>query len=231
MSETDSFIEEVTEEVRQDRVFNLLRRYGWIGVVAVLAIVGGTAFNEWSKAQARAKAQAAGDAIVAALETNAPEARVAALDALDESKFTPGASAIVDFLKAAELGSSGEDAAAQAALGDIAAKGDLPDIYRQIATFKEASLTGDLSVDDRRQRLSTLTRPGQPLRLLATEQLALIDIETGDKDAALEKLQALVVDAEVTAGLRQRATQLIIAMGAEPQRIAGQEAGAAQSSQ
>ena len=61
------------------------------------------------------------------------------------------------------------------------------------------------------------------LRLLAIEQLALIDIEVGATKAALEKLQSIVIDAEVTAGLRQRATQLIIALGAEPETLVGQE--------
>ena len=41
MSETDSFIDEVNEEVRRDRLYAALRRYGWIAIVAVLAIVGG----------------------------------------------------------------------------------------------------------------------------------------------------------------------------------------------
>lgn len=45
MSDTDSFIEEVTEEVRRDRLFGLMRRYGWIAVLAVLLLVGGTAYR------------------------------------------------------------------------------------------------------------------------------------------------------------------------------------------
>ena len=52
MSESESFINEVTEEVRRDRLFRLARRYGWIAVVAVLVIVGAAAVNEWRKAQA-----------------------------------------------------------------------------------------------------------------------------------------------------------------------------------
>ena len=50
----------------------------------------------------------------------------------------------------------------------------------------------------------------------------MLDIEAGDTAAALEKLQGIVVDAEVTAGLRQRATQLIVALGAEPDVLSGQ---------
>ncbi|KKK62940.1 hypothetical protein LCGC14_2999320, partial [marine sediment metagenome] len=75
MSNTDSFIDEVTEEVRRERLFGFLRRYGWIAVLAVVLIVGGAAYNEWRNASERAEAQAFGDALLAALEADSPEAR------------------------------------------------------------------------------------------------------------------------------------------------------------
>lgn len=224
MSDTDSFIEEVSEEVRRDRLFGLMRRYGWIAIVAVLALVGGAAWNEWNKAQVRANAQNAGDAILSALEADAPSARVKALQDVQNQDVTQGAKAVVALLQAAEQGVDGDAAGAQAALEKIASDGSLPEIYRQIASFKAASRAdGSLSVEDRQIRLEALSAPGMALRLLATEQLALIDIEAGDTDAALEKLQSMVIDSEVTAGLRQRATQLIIALGAEPEKLVGQE--------
>ena len=37
MSGTDSFIEEVSEEVRRDKLFAKMRKYGWIAVLLVLA--------------------------------------------------------------------------------------------------------------------------------------------------------------------------------------------------
>ncbi|WP_439142412.1 hypothetical protein [Planktotalea sp.] len=223
MSDTDSFIEEVSEEVRRDRLYGYLRKYGWIAVLAILAIVGGAAYNEYSKAQTLAKAQTAGDAILAALEADEPEARVAALEEVRGQDITQGAKAVVSLMQAAEQGASDDAAGSQAALEKIAVDGSLPEIYRQIASFKAASQSdGSLSVEDRRIRLEALSAPGTSLRLLATEQLALIDIETADTEAALEKLQGIVVDAEVTAGLRQRATQLIIALGAEPEVLSGQ---------
>ena len=223
MSDTDSFIEEVSEEVRRDRLFGLMRRYGWIAIVAVLALVGGAAWNEWSKAQTRAQAQSAGDAILAALEADDPSARVSALEAVRGQDITQGAKAVVALLQAAEQGVDDDPVGAQAALESIATDGSLPEIYRQIASFKAASRSdGSLNVDDRRIRLEALSAPGMSLRLLATEQLALLDIDAGNTDAALEKLQSMIVDAEVTAGLRQRASQLIIALGAEPDTLVGQ---------
>jgi hypothetical protein len=223
MSDTDSFIEEVSEEVRRDRLYGYMRKYGWIAVLAILALVGGAAYNEYSKAQERAKAQTAGDAILAALEADEPNARVGALEAVRGQDITQGAKAVVSLMQAAEQGAADDAAGSQAALEKIAVDGSLPEIYRQIASFKAASQSdGSLSVEDRRVRLEALSAPGTSLRLLATEQLALIDIETADTEAALEKLQGIVVDAEVTAGLRQRATQLIIALGAEPEVLSGQ---------
>ena len=79
MSETDSFIDEVTEEVRRDRLFGLMRRYGWIAVLAVLLIVGGAAYREYSRASDQSAARALGDALLAALDTEDTDARSSAL--------------------------------------------------------------------------------------------------------------------------------------------------------
>lgn len=215
MSNTDSFIDEVTEEVRRDKLFALLKRYGWIGVVAVLAIVGGAAWREYSAAQRQAQAEVFGDALRGALEADAPADRAAALTDVT----APGAEAraVTDLLAASELASAEEGAAATKLLDDAAANGDLPEIYREIAAFKAVSRTDSgLSDDERRIRLEALAVPGKPLRLLAEEQLALLDIKAGDTEAALEKLQRILEDAEITAGLRQRATQVIVALGGTP---------------
>ena len=57
VSDTDSFIEEVSEEVRRDRLYKFLRKYAWVGILAVVTIVGGTAYLEFQKAQARTEAE------------------------------------------------------------------------------------------------------------------------------------------------------------------------------
>ena len=82
MSDTDSFIDEVTEEVRRDRLFGYFRRYGWIPAVIIFALVGGTAYNEWSKAQVAQVAQARGDALLDALELEDEAEQAAALSAI-----------------------------------------------------------------------------------------------------------------------------------------------------
>lgn len=214
MSETDSFIEEVSEEVRRDRLYKLLKRYGWIGVVAVLAIVGGAAWNEYSKAQERAKAQALGDAILDALESEEPSERVTALNEIEAE--APGGRALLAMMKAAEEGVDGQSEAAAETLASVARDGDVPEIYRDIASFKRLLQLGSaLETDERRTGFEALARPGNPLRLLAEEQLALIEVENGETEAAITRLRAILEDSEVTAGLRQRVSQAIVALGGE----------------
>lgn len=214
MSNVDSFVEEVNEEVRRDRLYGYLRRYGWIAVVAILVIVGGAAFTEYRKAQDRAEAEALGDAMLAALSANDSAGRAEALETI--SAETPTSAAVLRMMTAAEEVNAGNTDAAIATLNTIATDGEVPEIYRQLAQFKAVTLQGtDAPAADRRQALEAMAQPGNPFRLLAIEQLALIDIETGDTDAALARLKAILADAEVTPGLRRRASQLIVALGGE----------------
>ncbi|EEE37912.1 hypothetical protein RKLH11_1751 [Rhodobacteraceae bacterium KLH11] len=222
MSDADSFIEEVTEEVRRDRMYLLLRRWGWVGVVAVVAIVGGAAFNEYRKARDTSQAEALGDAILSALSENGATERVASLQAVEPQSV--GGDAVLNMLLSASQIEAGSEQDAVNSLNAIATQGDLPEIYRAIASFKALLLQTDtMPVADRRQQFEALAIPGAPLRLLAEEQLALIDVAEGNTQAALDRLQALRQDAEASVDLQQRAAQLIVALGGEPQPVATQQ--------
>ncbi len=213
MSDSDSFIEEVSEEVRRDRLFGLMRRYGWIAILAVVVLVGGAAYNEWRKAQDRAQAEALGDAMMAALETEDNGARAAALD--DVAAAGPGSRAVIDMMAAAEA-LAGDPEGARQRLLRIAGDDGVPPIYRQIATLKAVMIPGsDMDAGARRTQLDGLALGGGVTRLLAEEQLAYLDIEAGDRAAATDRLRSIASDAETTPGLRRRATQVIVALGGE----------------
>lgn len=209
MSNPDSFIEEVTEEVRRDRLFGLFRKYGWIGLVVILALVGGTAWTEWTKARDAARAQAFGDALIDALDHGTPEERREALAAVPA---TGEQVAILNLI----LGSDpAEDKAATlAALETVAADAALSPAYRDLAVLRRVLVGGtDLALADRRAALEGIAAPGRPYRTLAAEQLAYILIEEGKPDAAIAALTALLQDQEASAALRARAGQVITALG------------------
>lgn len=212
MSDTDSFIEEVTEEVRRDRMFLMLKKYGWIGALAVILIVGGAALREVSKAKAQAAAEGLGDGITVALNKADAASRAKALDAI--STESASGKAVVKVLQAGALADSGDVGGAVELLNSVATDGELDLIYRHAAAFKALGLQAEtLSAQDRKLQYGALAAPGAPLRLLAEEQLALIEVSEGDTEAAIARLKAISQDAEVTRDLIDRASQVIVALG------------------
>lgn len=213
MSNPESFIEEVTEEVRRERLFALLRRWGWLGILAVLLLVGGAAFNEWRKARDMAAAQALGDALLAAQAAPDPAGALAGL----AGDGTPAEAAVlVDFLLAEQELAAGDTQAAAARLEARAAMPDLPELWRDLAALRAVALGRSLgqSAEARRLALTPLAAPGRPYRLLALEELALIDLETGDRPGAIARLREILADAETTPDLRERSRAALTALGA-----------------
>lgn len=212
MSDTDSFIEEVTEEVRRERLFQLAKRYGWIAVLAIVLVVGGVAWNESRKASKMRAAQAFGDSLLSALDADDPIKRSAALAEVEAPNA--GGAAVVALLQAKADVASGNIDQAVAALEALSNNADVPLIYRQVASFRALGLQAPtLSADARRAGYETLIGGNTQLRLLAEEQIALIDVEEGKTEAALDGLNAILADAGATAGMKRRATQMIVALG------------------
>lgn len=213
MSETDSFIDEVTDEVRRDRLFAMFRKYGWIGILAVLVIVGGAAWNEWQKARAEAAAQAFGDKVAAALANNEPAARETALTAIEAGG--PGRAVILAFLTSAEAEKAGDKDKAVAALKAIADNGGLSQTYRQLAELKMVMIAGDgMDAGERDKILSSLATPGGTYRTLAMEQQALIMVDAGKVDDGVKLLSQIREDAEATQSQKARIDQMLAALGA-----------------
>ncbi|MEP1613872.1 MAG: hypothetical protein ABJL72_18370 [Roseobacter sp.] len=216
MSDTDSFIDEVTEEVKRDQFYGMLRKYGWIVALVIVLIVGGAAFSEYRKAQARAVAEGLGDQILTSLAAESPADRQTDLEAIATPAI--GGQTIVAFLAAAEAQQAGDIDQAVALLEMISVNGDVELVYRQIAAFKSLVLQADtMDADARRQQLDALAVPGAPLSLLAQEQLALMDVAQGQTDAAIERFQNIIQDAGVSSDLQQRALQVIVALGGTPE--------------
>lgn len=211
MSEQDSFIDEVTDEVRRDKLYAAVRRYGWIGISAVVLIVGGAAYNEYRNAQATAAAQARGDAILAAMENQDLVERANGIEAAgDGGEF----SAVAGLLSAGQATLEEGRPEAIARLEALAGDTSLPPLYRDLAVLKSTLLNeANIAPQDRIERLSPLTAPGAPYRVLALELTALAHASDGNTDEALSIYTSLVEDAEATEGLRQRATQMIVALG------------------
>lgn len=211
VSNNESFIDEVTDEVRRDTLYATFRRYGWIAVLAVLVLVGAAGWSEYSKARNAAAAAARGDAIYDALQIDDANGRRDALVALAGQT---GSDPVERLLAAAAQQESGDPAAAADMLDAMTTDIEVAPLYRDLAAFKALMLRADtLDPAARIAGFAQLAQPGAPFRLLALEQTALAQVDAGDTDAAIATLKGILSDAEVTRGLRERAQNLIVALG------------------
>lgn len=210
MAETDSFIDEVTEQVRRDRLFKVYKKYGWILVLLVVGIVGGAAYNEYAKAKRIAAGEAAGRAFAAATADSDPAA-------LQDLVAAGGDVAVVAQLQQAALFVANNDrGAALTILNTLASDANLAPAYRDLALLKLVIMDGaNMSAGDLDAALGSLTLPGAPYRMLALEQSALRYMRDGDTAAALRELEQIVNASDASEGLRRRAQELTIALGGE----------------
>lgn len=213
MSNPDSFIDEVTEEVRRDKLFGLFRKYGWIGVVVILGVVGGTAANQVLKARAEARAQAFGDAVIDAYDMGTPEERRAALAAISADGDQAVILALVEAADPAQ-----DKAATLAALDRVLADTALAPVYRDLAVLRRVGVAGaDQPLAERRTALEGIAVAGRPYRALAAEQLAYLLLEEGKTAEAIAALQALGEASDAPSALKSRVAQVITALGGAPQ--------------
>lgn len=216
MSNPESFIDEVTEELRRDRLFAAFRKYGWIGGLIVVLIVGGAAWREYGAAQDKTRAEAFGDALIDALDVGQDEARAAALA---DVPATGSQAALKILVQTADL--AADRPAAVAALAALAEDVSQPQLYRDLAALRRVMLAGaDLPIADRRATLQALAPRG--FGILAREQLAYLLIEEGETVQAIAALSALIQEEGAPEGLIARASGAIVALGGDlPERSAG----------
>ena len=209
MSNNESFIDEVNEEVRRDQLFTYIRKYGWIAALTIVGLVGATGWTEYKASQDRAAEQAAGDAIFDALDQNEWADRQAAFAQLPASVMSL-------LMTGAAAQEAGDTAAAADAFTALANLEGARQIYRDLGAFKALlANSANLTPADRIAGFEALAMPGANFALLAKEQIAVAQLEAGDAETALATLREISGDATVTQGLRNRVEALIVALGGD----------------
>ena len=218
MSDTDSFLQEVSEELRRDRLYKNLRKYGWIAILLVILIVGAATYREYLKSQAATEAQLFGTSIIDALNEKNAVDRISKLQKINVP--SENAKAILAMLLSAETNGNNSSGLENSTLSDITQSLSIDGHYRDLLNFKILLASAEtMNLDERSTAFEALSKPGNPFSLLAEEQMVLIEIELGNTDKAIKKISQILLDAELTAGLRNRATQMMIALGKDPELI------------
>jgi hypothetical protein len=225
---TDEFIREVDEAVRQDRWLQLWKQHGAYIVAGALAIVVGTAAGVgWRNYQASQRLDEARRYAAAAQLLRQDHAKEAADAFLALARTADGGYGTVARLRAAEAQErAGEAAAATQSLGQLSDDSKASPAYRRLGDLLAAQSNFD-HTDPKALigRLEGLTAADQSWRYSALELEALAQIRAGDVEAARRTLNVLLDDPRTPADLSRRAAELMTALGGSPGEDAGTAAG------
>lgn len=213
---------EVEEELRRDKATELLKRHGskLLGVaLAIVLGVGGWRLYESYMFKERSADGAAFESALADLNAGKPEGATA-LTAL-AAKKSGAYPALARLRLASDLAAKAKDDASRAdavsAYDAIAADAALPAELRDFAKLRAAyALVDHAPYADIEKRLMPLADKDGAYRHSAREGIALAAYRAGQFDKALDALQAIILDTDAPAGLRQRAELLLAVVRSGP---------------
>ena len=207
----DSFIREVEQELRSDKVKALWDRFGWLivgGAVLVVALTA--AWRGWEYWTER-RANASGDRFLAAVEAIEADDRDAARAVLAELQVDGAGryDLLARLLDASLLGDS-DPAAAVAAYRAVADDGDTPPAIADVARVRAAYVLVDSGEPGEVAALvSPLAVEGEPMRHSAREALALASWRADNRGEAAEQFRLIVADPGTPPALRERAETML----------------------
>ena len=235
---TDEFIREVDEAVRQDRWLELWRRYGSYVVGAALAVVLGAAvgvgWRAWQQQQKVEEARRYAAAQQLLRQDRPAEAAIAFAALAEEADSGYG---VLARLRAAEAqAQAGDRAAASVVLDRLASDAEIAPVYRSLAELLAAQqqlaagqaprsihpLCGCQPPPSAGQappspaELEALAGVEGPWRHSALELRALAQMQSGDTVAARQTLDDLLADPLTPPDLARRAAELLACLGGPP---------------
>ena len=231
---TDEFIREVDEAVRQEQWLKLWKQYGSYVVAAALALViGSAAAVGWRAWQEKVRLDDARRYAAAQqlLRDDQPAEAAEAFAALAEDARS--GYRVLARLRAAEArAQAGDPAGATAALEQLAANDEADPVYRALGRLLVAQREfADGQPSAVLAELEPLVGIDGPWRHSALELRALAQMQSGDTVAARQTLDDLLADPLTPPTLGRRAAELLAFLGGppaaeQPAAEAGQEPAA-----
>ena len=211
--------DELNEDLRAERNRALARRYGLVAAVAVVVVVAGVGgWQAWAWRQSRLAAAQAGPYLAASgvLTPGAEPGHPTDAEAFAKiaAAAPSGYRTLAQLQEAALRWSAGDTGAALALWNQVSNDGDDP-LLRDMASLLWAQHSVDVGdVAAISARTSKLEAQANPWRPLAQEVDALVALRLEDKEKATRLLRGLLTDPLAADGLRLRASELLVALGA-----------------
>jgi hypothetical protein len=202
VSENESFIDEVTEEVRRDKLYLLLKRYGWVPVIVIITVILTSIFIEIRNNAKVIEAENLGDLLASSLSGDTEVKAILSNDISSTPK-----SLIALLLEAKILENKLEYQTAIATYQTVLNREEIPTSLRDFVKFKLVLLVKDDPIGVKKL-IGDLINPDGSFYLLALEQKVLIEIGEKRWNEAIANLNLILADPDVSQGMISRATQI-----------------------
>lgn len=221
-NESDSFINEVDESLRQDRIVSFFKNNAVIiaaGLFGIVVAVGGwQAYQHYRLEGARSHAEEYSEAQRQFQENNLADAKASFETLSTEGPGVYRAMAMME--RAAILEQEGDLAGAVAGF-DAAAEAASDPIMRDTARLRAAYIAADTQdFPALRTRLQPLVESDSRLSYLARELLAIEAWEAGEIDLARTTLENLQLAFEAPQAVQERARVALAVIGPAPEAAA-----------
>ncbi len=206
----DLAAQEVDEELRRDQLNALWKTYGKYIVGGAVGIVLAVAGNEIYTSQVKSGQESSSTVFDAAQTASSTDGADAASIWQEAIPALSGGYASLAQLRVAQAQAKiGDIDAAIAAYDSLATSGEtdvvLVDFAKLMAALLVAEKKADL--DGARVRLTSIAQKGMPWYYSALEQIAFIDMQQGQSEAAHDKFLRLAGDSETPQSISNRAAQ------------------------
>lgn len=219
---TDTFVREVDENLRRDRLQDFAKRYGvWLIVAVVLFLGASGGWIYWQHRQAQQSEQQVEQLADVYRDFGAGNTAGAAqkLDQLSGSG-SEAVRASAAFGRAALAIEENDHKLAIAKYREIAADKSLPRPFRDLALIRQTALEFDqLKPEEVIGRMESLAKPGEPWFGSAGEMTAAALIKQGKKQEAGRLYAAISKDKTVPDTIRARSVQIASTLGVDASSV------------
>jgi len=230
--QNDSFLREVEEEFRRERMARFFDRYGVMIIVALAVIALGFGGYQWYTAYQRDVSEKAGSQFAAAHRLMQSDDEADTKTAISDFERIAGQDAgaystLAKLKLAGDALANGKTDAAAAQFTAIAKDESVDPVLRTLADFQAASIeVATLDFTAAQNRLTPFTGQESTWRFVARERLGLVALREKNFDAAREIYSALLSEADAPARLRARAERMMALITAERVDLAKAQAQA-----
>ena len=213
----DSIFREIDEELRQENFAKLWKRYGNViiaGAVVLVVAVGG--YQGWQTYDLSNRTQQGErfDTALRSVQVGSVESALSELKVLHDDSGA-GYRLLSAFQNAGLQARMGDETSAAASYDRIAEDSGFDQIYRDLARLLAATILINTENSDQEiiSRLQSLNTTDNPWRHGTRELLAVAAERSGDKEKSRSLFKALSEDATAPQGIRQRASEMLAALG------------------